>query len=100
MKEKHQEYKELFETLFEDEKISAKERELLLKKQKELGLTDSEVLNIENSINVIYEYSAFISYSHKDMHWGKWLHKKLETYRLPSTLLKEEKHLPKKLDKA
>src|SRR5277367_2845023 len=36
-----------------------------------------------------FEYYAFISYSHKDEKWAKWLHKKLETYRLPSAIRKE-----------
>ena len=33
-----------------------------------------------------YQYYAFISYSHKDMKWARWLQKKLETYKLPSKL--------------
>ena len=31
-------------------------------------------------------YDAFISYSHKDMHWGKWVQERLERYRLPKDL--------------
>ena len=34
-----------------------------------------------------YKYKAFISYSHKDKKWGNWLHKKLETYRIPKSLV-------------
>ena len=37
-----------------------------------------------------YQYYAFISYSHKDMKWAKWLQKKLETYKLPSKLQENE----------
>lgn len=33
-----------------------------------------------------YKYYAFISYNWKDLEWGKKLQKKLEGYRLPSTL--------------
>ena len=33
-----------------------------------------------------YQYYAFISYSHKDMKWARWLQKELETYKLPSKL--------------
>jgi tetratricopeptide (TPR) repeat protein len=33
-----------------------------------------------------FRYWAFISYSHKDASWGRWLHKVLETYRLPKRL--------------
>jgi tetratricopeptide (TPR) repeat protein len=32
------------------------------------------------------DYVAFISYSHKDMAIGRWLHRKLEGYRLPKRL--------------
>ena len=45
-------------------------------------------LNLNRSIDEQqdYQYYAFISYSHKDMKWAKWLQKKLETYKLPSKL--------------
>lgn len=36
-----------------------------------------------------YKYFAFISYSSKDTVWGKRLQKKLEHYRMPSTLCSE-----------
>ena len=36
-----------------------------------------------------FEYYAFISYSRQDEKWAAWLHKRLETYRLPSALRKE-----------
>lgn len=28
-------------------------------------------------------YVAFISYSHSDRRWAEWLHRNIETYRLP-----------------
>ena len=31
-------------------------------------------------------YRAFISYSHADARWAAWLHRRLESYRLPSRL--------------
>ena len=34
-----------------------------------------------------YKYWAFISYSHQDRKWGDWLHKTLETYRVPRRLV-------------
>ena len=34
-----------------------------------------------------YKYWAFISYSHRDRAWGDWLHKTLETYRVPARLV-------------
>jgi tetratricopeptide (TPR) repeat protein len=34
-----------------------------------------------------FAYRAFISYSHRDKAWADWLHKALETYRVPSRLV-------------
>lgn len=34
-----------------------------------------------------YKYKAFISYSHADRRWAKWLHRTLETYRPPKHLV-------------
>jgi hypothetical protein len=34
-----------------------------------------------------YKYWAFISYSHADEEWAQWLHKSLETYRVPKKLV-------------
>jgi tetratricopeptide (TPR) repeat protein len=34
-----------------------------------------------------YRYRAFISYSHADEAWAKWLHRALETYRVPKRLV-------------
>ena len=34
-----------------------------------------------------FKYKAFISYSHADVKWAKWLHRTLETYRTPKRLL-------------
>jgi len=34
-----------------------------------------------------FKYRVFISYSHADEAWGKWLHQKLERYRVPSRLV-------------
>ncbi len=36
-----------------------------------------------------YKYSAFISYSHKDEKWASWLHKALETFKVPKYLVGE-----------
>lgn len=32
-------------------------------------------------------YSAFISYNYRDVRWARWLHRGLETYRVPAHLL-------------
>ena len=37
----------------------------------------------------MYKYFAFISYNSKDTAWGKRVQKKLEGYRMPSTLCSE-----------
>ncbi len=34
-----------------------------------------------------FKYWAFISYSHADADWGKWLHRSLETFRTPRSLV-------------
>ena len=34
-----------------------------------------------------FRYWAFISYSQRDAKWARWLHKKLETYKVPRELL-------------
>jgi hypothetical protein len=34
-----------------------------------------------------YKYWAFISYSHQDEAWARWLHKSLETYNVPRKLV-------------
>jgi hypothetical protein len=36
------------------------------------------------------KYYAFISYSHQDKKWGDWLHKAIETYRVPKRLVGQE----------
>jgi tetratricopeptide (TPR) repeat protein len=33
------------------------------------------------------KYRAFISYSHRDARWADWLHKSLESYRIPKQLV-------------
>lgn len=45
-----------------------------------------------------YKYYAFISYSSKDIKWGKQLHKKLESYRLPATLCSKKGWKRKPID--
>lgn len=34
-----------------------------------------------------FKYWAFISYSQKDKKWAKWLHKKIETYKIPKNVV-------------
>ena len=38
-------------------------------------------------MNTTFKYRAFISYSHSDEKWARWLHHSLETYRLPKQLV-------------
>jgi hypothetical protein len=47
-----------------------------------------------------FKYWAFISYSHADEEWAKWLHKSIETYRVPRKMVGRETAngaLPKRL---
>lgn len=37
-----------------------------------------------------FKYYAFISYSHADERWSRWLHNALETYRVPKRLVGRE----------
>jgi tetratricopeptide (TPR) repeat protein len=37
-----------------------------------------------------FKYFAFISYSHADERWSRWLHNALETYRVPKRLVGRE----------
>ncbi|MCM1429716.1 MAG: toll/interleukin-1 receptor domain-containing protein [Clostridium sp.] len=41
-----------------------------------------------------YEYFAFISYKREDEKWAKWLQRKLEYYKLPSSVRKTDSDLP------
>ena len=41
------------------------------------GLSDSDS----------YRYRAYVSYSHHDEKWASWLHRKLESYRVPTRLV-------------
>lgn len=36
-------------------------------------------------------YRAFISYSHKDAKWGRWLHRSLETYSVPGSIRRTQR---------
>ena len=35
-------------------------------------------------------YRAFISYSHSDERWARWIHSRLETYRVPRHLVGQD----------
>ena len=36
-----------------------------------------------------YRYKAFISYSHEDEGWARWLHRSLESYRIPKHVVRD-----------
>lgn len=44
-----------------------------------------------------YEYFAFISYKEEDAEWAKWLQRKLEHYKLPTAIRKENPKLPERI---
>ncbi len=37
-------------------------------------------------------YHAFISYTHRDERWAKWLQRALERYRIPKRLQRQDTH--------
>ena len=41
-------------------------------------------------MSTTHKYRAFISYSHSDEKWARWLHRGLETYRLPKGVVGRE----------
>jgi len=47
-----------------------------------------------------YKYRAFISYSHKDISFARWLHKKIENYKIPKSLREKYQDLPKDLKRS
>lgn len=44
-----------------------------------------------------YSYYAFISYSRADEKWARWIQRRLETYRFPTVLRRENQNLPRKI---
>ena len=46
-----------------------------------------EIIWQENLKTDGFKYWAFITYSHRDKQWGDWLHRSLETYRVPKRLV-------------
>ncbi|HHH20455.1 MAG TPA: toll/interleukin-1 receptor domain-containing protein, partial [Nitratifractor sp.] len=47
-----------------------------------------------------YKYKAFISYSHKDKAFAKWVHRRIENYKIPKGLREKYPHLPKDLKRS
>lgn len=47
-----------------------------------------------------YKYKTFISYSHKDKAFAKWLHRRIENYKIPKSLREKYPHLPKDLKRS
>lgn len=41
--------------------------------------------------NTRRHYRAFISYSHRDEHWAKWLQRALERYRVPNRIVQQQR---------
>ena len=52
---------------------------------------------VEDMSNADYEYLAFISYSHVDIAWAKWLQESIEFYKLPTYIYDKHPKLPQQL---
>lgn len=50
-------------------------------------MSDALPQNTASNSTDDYKYWAFISYSHADEEWAQWLHKSLETYKVPKKLV-------------
>ena len=50
----------------------------------------SQCFKADEMNNSDFKYWAFISYSHADEEWAKWLHKSIETYRVPRKIVGRE----------
>src|SRR5436190_7292134 len=48
---------------------------------------DHRMLLDPSDVSADFKYWAFINYSHLDRRWGEWLHRQLETYRVPKNLV-------------
>jgi len=48
-------------------------------------------------LETTYKYKAFVSYSHQDQKFAKWLHRKIENYKIPKSLRQKYPNLPKNL---
>jgi eukaryotic-like serine/threonine-protein kinase len=47
----------------------------------------ADTASVQTGESADYRYWAFVSYSHADKRWGDWLHRALETYRVPKRLV-------------
>ncbi len=56
----------------------------------EANLPESQDPATDSDAPKKYRYRAFISYSHADEAWARWLHKSLETWRVPPRLVGTE----------
>ena len=44
-------------------------------------------MNAADEPEATFRYEAFLSYSHRDRRWADWLHRAIETYRVPRRLV-------------
>ncbi len=55
--------------------------------EKQSEMTGAALAESQSARQDTYKYWAFISYSHADEEWAQWLHKSLETYKVPKKLV-------------
>ena len=63
---------------------------ILIHRERSIDEKEGAEARLRRTTEAEFKYRAFISYSHADEEWAKWLHKALETYRVPKRLVGRE----------
>jgi hypothetical protein len=70
-----------------DEPPCRTKKEVIEELEKQAEISDASPTETQSAAQDNYKYWAFISYSHSDEEWAQWLHKSLETYKVPKKLV-------------
>jgi len=60
-------------------------------------MQQEQISQTEKNQEKEYSFFAFVSYCREDEKWAKWVQKKLEAYRLPSKIKRENQEIPKRI---
>lgn len=69
----------------------------VLERKNVLALRELQKSAEEKEMEEQFCYDAFLSYSHRDLAWGKWLQKRLEAWQIPAEVRQETSIARKKL---